>query len=553
MLNINPKNIKYYQPKKFVSDMVTRGGLAPIILLEAFVTGGRTYHAYKRDGFVEARERFTEETLGALFWFSGVKMFNKMGDMIGKSILKLPEIDFDGVKDHARNPINNFMAKMKQAAQEGKAGKVSKNTLTIFKASKVATSVLLANALVGFVVPKVNQKITKKYQESIKKIRNDKFFKHGENMDNFVQKDRKQDKNGKNINFKGGDWTQTVLNLTNNFEHKPTYQLLSTDIGVAGGRAISARNKYERIENLFRDLSSIYFYMFAINNISSLLNRWQDGRDSRIDPVSTEGLHNHIKTAIQDEKGAFIQGGINKDDFRTKVLGNTDKTVTDAIDKKLEKFSFISEEQAEENLSAFDKFKKNIKEQLEKIGLSKKVDAETVKKAKSLETRITLDDFLKQETDTTLRAKATEMAKLQPELDGKYILTKSQVKDIYSEGLINEPSFLKEMYEHITHEHKKPYKSINPYKFVAESDLLSYKQSMIDYVEDIIKKADGKNITEELLKTMKRQNLIKNAINLGAGFAISGYFLSTAIPKVQYWITKKRTGQNKFPGTQEYN
>ena len=28
--------------------------------------------------FEEARERFTEESIGAAFWFAGVKMFNKM-------------------------------------------------------------------------------------------------------------------------------------------------------------------------------------------------------------------------------------------------------------------------------------------------------------------------------------------------------------------------------------------------------------------------------------------------------------------------------------------
>ena len=28
--------------------------------------------------------------------------------------------------------------------------------------------------------------------------------------------------------------------------------------------------------------------------------------------------------------------------------------------------------------------------------------------------------------------------------------------------------------------------------------------------------------------------------------------LSTLIPKMQYWITKMRTGQDGFPGTEEY-
>jgi hypothetical protein len=41
-------------------------------------------------------------------------------------------------------------------------------------------------------------------------------------------------------------------------------------------------------------------------------------------------------------------------------------------------------------------------------------------------------------------------------------------------------------------------------------------------------------------------------INWGSGFAVSALFLSTIIPKMQYLITKLRTGQNSFPGTEEF-
>jgi len=48
--------------RKFVTKLDRKGAILPVLLLEATVTGGRTYQAYKRDGFVEARERVTEET-----------------------------------------------------------------------------------------------------------------------------------------------------------------------------------------------------------------------------------------------------------------------------------------------------------------------------------------------------------------------------------------------------------------------------------------------------------------------------------------------------------
>ena len=43
-----------------------------------------------------------------------------------------------------------------------------------------------------------------------------------------------------------------------------------------------------------------------------------------------------------------------------------------------------------------------------------------------------------------------------------------------------------------------------------------------------------------------------NALNWGSGFVISALFLSTLIPKMQYLITKLRTGSSDFPGTEEY-
>lgn len=51
---------------------------------------------------------------------------------------------------------------------------------------------------------------------------------------------------------------------------------------------------------------------------------------------------------------------------------------------------------------------------------------------------------------------------------------------------------------------------------------------------------------------MSSKNLKMNALNWGAGFVTSALFLSTFIPKLQYQITKWRTGSDKFPGTAQY-
>ena len=63
----------------------------------------------------------------------------------------------------------------------------------------------------------------------------------------------------------------------------------------------------------------------------------------------------------------------------------------------------------------------------------------------------------------------------------------------------------------------------------------------------------GITYAKELLEKARKENFGKNAFNWGIGFAISAAFLSTFIPKIQYWITRKATGSNAFPGTADYS
>lgn len=79
------KDFSYKQ--KFVKGLASRS-IAPVILLEAFVEAGRTYQAYQRGGFTEARERLTEEMTGAFCWFGAVPGFSWLIDKyIGKNFI----------------------------------------------------------------------------------------------------------------------------------------------------------------------------------------------------------------------------------------------------------------------------------------------------------------------------------------------------------------------------------------------------------------------------------------------------------------------------------
>ena len=504
--------------RKFVKGLASRS-LAPVMLLEAFVEGGRTYQAYKRGGFTEARERITEEFIGACFWFSGVPLFNSLIDKyVGKKVFKLPETDFDTGKDSLRNPVQNYINKFQKAlkASPEKAEKM----IAKYKFGKVMTSIILANCLVGLVLPKVNQGITKhllkkKAQESAKPADNNQQQSTQQySMDKFINKDNKDKVSFGSIN------PQTLMSLAYSFENNPKYGLLSTDMGVWVGRGVSARNEYERNEVLFRDISSSYFYKFNMPVIAMLLNKLQDGASTRLDPVAAKQVSDHMN-AVLDANG----GPMKADAFKEFVLGNPDNKafITPSISKELRSGNGVIE---------LDKFNELLSEVKEKYNYA---DIDKFKKA------------------------AKGMSELQPKLNGKAVLSEKQVLDVFTDGAINMPEFLKNVFRCSTSDQNLFTGKIsepifdNEFSFISKETFIKKQNEMKQYVEAVIKKAKNGEITKDLINKVCRENYAKNALNWGVGFAISAAFLSTFIPKIQYWITKKATGSNEFPGTADYS
>ena len=518
-MEVRPQTISQFSyPRRFVRGLASRS-MAPLILLECFVTGGRTVQAYQRGGFEEARERFTEETIGALFWFAGVKMFNKMNDWIGKKILKLHTANFDAQEDGVRKPLKNFLYDDKQlkaqAKLAGKTGKLIKNLtkeqIAVFKALKIGSSIILANVLVGLVVPKINQHITAVYHEK-------HFGQNKENKDNLSNTHQmnygqiKMDKflkseDNKNIPF--GMNYNALLSIANKFENDATYQLLSTDVGIAGGRAVSSRNKHERTEVLFRDLTSIYFYMFSMPNINRWLNQIEDGRKTRLDPVAAKQVTDHLEAVLKENGGKM-----DVESFARAAIG--DNSNVGFIDRDLiRKFD-------EHKVITLDEFKSYLKQ-------TKQFTDKDISKYTNL---------------------AERMSKLQPEVEGVSVLTKNQVKDIFREGAINMPEFLQNVFSVATKN-----ASTDKYSYVNYEKLTELKEDIFQYVSKIIEKArkNKTEITSQVLEKASRENFIKNTCNWSVGFAISALFLSTLIPKIQYWITRITTGKDNFPGTADYS
>ena len=500
--------------RKFVKGLASRS-IAPVILLEACVETGRTYQAYKRGGYTEARERLTEEMLGAAFWFSGVPLFNSLIDkFVGKKIYKLPETNFDTGKDSVRNPFANYMKKF---ANEMKIDpKKAEKIIANYKFGKVMTSIILANCLVGFVLPKTNQAITKhllkkeKNKQEHPKTTNEP--KQQYSMDKFLN-------NSKDVSF-GAISPQTLMSLAYSFENNPKYGLLSTDMGVWIGRGVCARNNHERTEVLFRDISSSYFYMFNMPVIAYLLNKIQDGKGTRLDPVAAKQTTDLMQSVLD------VNGGkMSADKFRTAVLGNPDNKAY--LTKDIAKA--IREGEGTIEINKFAKLLQDVKAKYPDIDIAK------------------------------IETNARKMAKLQPEKAGKEIITERQILNVFKDGAVNIPEFLKNVFTCSTSDQNLFTGKISepvfdkPLSFISNETFIKKQNEIESYVESVIKKAKNGEITKELLNKACRTNYAKNAFNWGLGFVISAAFLSTFIPKIQYWITRKVTGSNAFPGTADYS
>ena len=527
----------------FITAMTKADALAPIIALECTVTGGRTIQAYKRGGKEEARERIIEETTGAIVWLWGVKVLNEWGDKILSKYLGTPGTNFDvGTDKVLRTPFKNYM-------KNGiKKPNITPNKVAALKFCKVATSILIANLFIGFVVPRLNHYLTKvilhdqKEKElaagaGVNGTANSNVASY--NANNGVQQTdatKENQKNKEGTAFKGSG--VAALNVfTNAIENTNTGKLLSTDFGVAGGRMINARTKEERNEIAFRDLGSIYFYMWASGHVGNVLNLIENGRATRLNP-STAEIVDHYLQELMKKNG----GELSVDEFRKLAQGAEDSAIKLPEGIKFE----------EGKLSLF-----------EKLGnMLRKKQTEPLKVAKVSE--------LEGKFDKAIMDRIRAMSKLQPLREGVAVVTKQQIIDAMNVAEINNPDMLSNVFSQFTGGKAKEIgknakgkviyskfeylngASTDPYKYVSNNKLYKLKSQIRDYINDICKMSKDGKVNKELLEKVKNKNITYSGINFAAGFAFAALFLSTLIPKMQYLITRKKTGLNVFPGTYDY-
>jgi hypothetical protein len=547
--------------RKFASKLCTPSAMLPVVLLEGTVVAGRTYQAQKRGGDIESRERFTEEVVSSIIWLWGIKAVNKAFDFLINKVAKIQkktgvkDFNFDTGNDHVREPFEH--------ATKG-LNKKTKNAIAALKFSKIVASAGLAVGFMGFVLPKINQNITKKRLEKreentgeyLKPIKIEPHERKKVGINEFLtmsrgsvgdpkfssaqsaremdinefltmsrgsagdpshssQQSKDMDTNDSLVMSRGQAGDPTFKNGTffelaaHQLENDNITQLLTQDGGLFTGRAVNARNKYERREILFRDLTSSFFYVAATPLIYVGLCKLDSlrGKNTRLDPNIAEEFHTHLDKVLGGKKSITVG------EFEKAVIGK--RQVSDEV------FN-----------AAGDVFNKN--------GVA------TVAKMQ----QFIGENVANKELAQSLKVKALDLSKLQPAKDGSRILTKSQMTNLFHDGLLNNRNVINDLINESTGK-----KAMDPFKFVAQKDVDKKRNIIVDYAQSILDQAKKENKTEiskDFLGKMKTRNLVTRLGYWGAGMAVSAYFLSTAIPKMQYWLTQKATGHNDFPGIQTY-
>ena len=502
---VNNKNIR-----KTATALTTGAALMPVVILEGSVLTGRTYQAYKRGGALEAKERATEESVSSIGWLWGIPALNKGTDFLINKVFKVKNFQFDMGKDNIRYPMQDAIGHLPQN---------QKNKLMGLKLGKILASSFATVYFMGMVLPKIVQNQTQKRidkakqnpqtlpaQNRLPKTDSQMFKAHRpQSMEEFLN-ETKQNSNS-NVSFKGFD---SIANtILYNMENNHIVNLLTVDAGLFAGRVYNAPNKYEKIERIFRDLSSSFFYVGSTPLIVALLNKIDPlkGKNSKLDPTTVDSLTNLIKNPV------------NK-----KVLDwrNMDEIPLEEFQRGLFG-TYLADEQLVKQAA-----------NLEQNGII------TLKQLSQF-----IDDNITDKTTAkALKENAEKLAKLQPQKAKESILTPSQIKSVFKNGLLNDGDTINSLINTATGG-----RALNHTKFISQKKVDATRKQIFDYCESIIeqaKKENIKNITPDFLQKMKNRNFLTKVGFWGIGMVISAAFLSTIIPKTQYFITEKLTGKKGF-------
>ena len=229
-----------------ISAVGNNRGIAPLFVRDCCIEIpsklGLTYNQNLKDSKQMAknalRERFIDEYGTSAIWMGGPILIGKFADWLIKKSGFSPNVNMSLFKERKdqgiRLNIEKFKDKAPDAVKDLEKALLNKKKYQNLQAGKFALSTLIPIALMGFVLPKLNFKLTEK-----------------------IKSNQEKKTQSRNISFKG--LASTMANMSN------VNKMAVTDGGLTVGRVWTARNKYEQMELGFKNAMMMFLnFVFPI-------------------------------------------------------------------------------------------------------------------------------------------------------------------------------------------------------------------------------------------------------------------------------------------------
>ena len=232
-----------------ISAVGNNRGIAPLFVrdccIEIPTKLGLTYNQNLKDSKQMAnnatRERFIDEYGTSAIWMGGPIILGKFCDWAIKKCGYNAGVNMSLFKERAEQGIKYNIEKFKDKAPDAvkdlEKALANKNKYQNLQAGKFLATTAIPIALMGFILPKLNFKLTEKIREK--------------------QEKDKTVRASKDISFKGV--ASTMANMSN------VNKMAVTDGGLTIGRVWTARNKYEQMELGFKNAMMMFLnFVFPI-------------------------------------------------------------------------------------------------------------------------------------------------------------------------------------------------------------------------------------------------------------------------------------------------
>lgn len=239
-----------------ISAIGNNRGVAPLFVrdccIEIPTKLGLTYNQNLKDSKQMAnnavRERFIDEYGTSAIWMGGPILLDRFSNWMIKKYGYNAKVNMSLFKERKDQGIKFNIEKFKNLAPEAvkdmEKALLNKGKYQRLQAAKFAISTLIPISLMGFVLPKLNFKLTE-------------IIKEKQNKKNIVTKTPPTKFDGNELTFKG--LTSTMANMSN------VNKMAVTDGGLTIGRVLTARNKYEQMELGFKNSMMMFLnFVFPI-------------------------------------------------------------------------------------------------------------------------------------------------------------------------------------------------------------------------------------------------------------------------------------------------